>query len=150
MVPLLFGTLFAGLLAISERVVLPLIGLAVAIFLLTLILGYRLYFLFQNGSYSKTPGAIIYADQLCLNGDGGPRIYKWSAFGEAFISGHDGKPVLQHLHVNSLRLKSYARFSEYVLTPIDYLAIPPAEFLTLLKAQPNFPDKGPVIDARRD
>jgi hypothetical protein len=108
------------------------------------------YWHLKNWLYSRNPGAIIYPDRLLLYGDGGPRIYEWSAFGEVFISTLRDKPILQHHHVKDLDRKSFDRFYAYTLTPIDHLAMCPEEFLKLLRAQPDFPDKRPIIDTHHD
>lgn len=146
--------LFCGMIAVLLLIGMPLdsvnSGLRGAAICLILFFACFSYSHFENWWYSRKPGALIYPDRLLLNGDGGPVSYEWSAFGEVFISSLRGKTILQHLHISDLDLKGFARFYAYSLTPIDHLAICPKEFLRLLKAQPDFPDKRPVIDTHHD
>lgn len=117
-----------------------LVILVMSIGALVAISAYRIVYTIRRRAYPHTPGAIIYADRVQINGDGGPRTYPWSDFGSAFVAALNGRPVIQHLETRDLGLDGYRRFSSYMLTPVDHIAMPAEAFLDLLRKQPGFPD----------
>jgi hypothetical protein len=90
-------------------------------------------------AYRNVPGALINDYGLTLYDDGGPTLHPWKNFGEVFVSSLHGLPIIQHLSVDDLHREGYDRYSSYLLTSIDYLAIKPDELVDILRSHPGFP-----------
>ncbi len=88
--------------------------------------------------YAKTPGAVIDDNGVVLYGDGGPSAYSWMFWRDAFLSTLNGRPIIQHLHIDDINREGYDRYSSYALTDVDHLDCSPEDVLKAIQSHPKY------------